>query len=265
MLANTLLPQPDAYVIVDRQRASANGFLVAPTAVRNTVNLQHLLPKAEWVPPSAISEVPQHLPGDIPGQQEPAARYGPAVLRAVRHHADGQCRLRNAGRQDGRGQRADLLGGHVSARGCSGRDAGRHDHDQPRRPHQPRARRPRRRPRPPRPRRRPRRTATTDRRAYDHTVDHGRHDRGDDHAVDHGRHDRADDHGHNDHSVDRGDGGDHSGRDRRRVASPNSHGAADFLDPVEFLARQSDAGGHPDSGRDLLDHRDHEHAGGNQQ
>ena len=28
MLANTLLPQPDAYVIIDRQRASANGFLV---------------------------------------------------------------------------------------------------------------------------------------------------------------------------------------------------------------------------------------------
>ena len=56
MLANTLLPQPDAYVIVDRQRASANGFLVDPTAVRNTVNLQHLLPKAMWVPPSAIAK-----------------------------------------------------------------------------------------------------------------------------------------------------------------------------------------------------------------
>ena len=53
MLANTLLPQPDSYVIVDRQRASANGFLVDPTAVRNTVNLQHLLPRFMWVPNSS--------------------------------------------------------------------------------------------------------------------------------------------------------------------------------------------------------------------
>ena len=56
MLANTLLPQPDSYVIIDRQRASANGFLVAPTAVRNFVNLQHLLPKFMFVPPSAIAK-----------------------------------------------------------------------------------------------------------------------------------------------------------------------------------------------------------------
>ena len=35
MLAHTLLPLPDQYVIVDRQRASANGFLVAPPAQRN--------------------------------------------------------------------------------------------------------------------------------------------------------------------------------------------------------------------------------------
>ena len=55
MLANTLLPQPDSYVIVDRQRASANGFLVDPTAVRNTVNLQHLLPRFMWVPNSSRS------------------------------------------------------------------------------------------------------------------------------------------------------------------------------------------------------------------
>src|SRR5208337_3774910 len=54
MLANTLLPQPDAYVIIDRQRASANGFLVAPLAQRNFVNLQTLLPKYMFVPPSAI-------------------------------------------------------------------------------------------------------------------------------------------------------------------------------------------------------------------
>ena len=56
MLADTLLPQPDSYVIIDRQRASANGFLVAPSAVRNFVNLQHLLPKYMFVPPSAIEK-----------------------------------------------------------------------------------------------------------------------------------------------------------------------------------------------------------------
>ena len=56
MLANTLLPQPDSYVIVDRQRASANGFLVAPLAQRNFVDLQHLLPKYMFVPPSAIKK-----------------------------------------------------------------------------------------------------------------------------------------------------------------------------------------------------------------
>ena len=56
MLANTLLPQPDSYVIVDRQRASANGFLVAPLAQRNFEDLQHLLPKYMFVPPSAIKK-----------------------------------------------------------------------------------------------------------------------------------------------------------------------------------------------------------------
>ena len=56
MLANTLLPQPDAYVIVDRQRASANGFLVAPLAQHNFVELQHLLPKYMFVPVSAIKK-----------------------------------------------------------------------------------------------------------------------------------------------------------------------------------------------------------------
>ena len=56
MLANTLLPQPDSYVIVDRQRASANGFLVAPLARRNFEDLQHLLPKYMFVPPSAIKK-----------------------------------------------------------------------------------------------------------------------------------------------------------------------------------------------------------------
>ncbi len=56
MLSRILLPSPDAYAITDRQRASANGFLLDPTAQRNFVALQHLLPRAEWVPPSAVKK-----------------------------------------------------------------------------------------------------------------------------------------------------------------------------------------------------------------
>ena len=54
MLSRILLPAPDAYTIIDRQRASANGFLLAPTAQRNFVALQHILPTFEWVPKSAV-------------------------------------------------------------------------------------------------------------------------------------------------------------------------------------------------------------------
>jgi hypothetical protein len=54
MLAHTLLPLPDAYTITDRQRASANGFLLDPNAVRNFHDLQHLLPTFEFVPKSAL-------------------------------------------------------------------------------------------------------------------------------------------------------------------------------------------------------------------
>ncbi len=56
MLSRVLLPPPDAYTVTDRQRASANGFLLAPTAQRNFVALQHLLPTAEWVPKSAVTK-----------------------------------------------------------------------------------------------------------------------------------------------------------------------------------------------------------------
>jgi hypothetical protein len=54
MLAHTLLPLPDAYTVTDRQRASANGFLVDPTAIRNFHDLQHLLPQFEFVPKGAL-------------------------------------------------------------------------------------------------------------------------------------------------------------------------------------------------------------------
>jgi hypothetical protein len=56
MLSRELLPSPDAYTIVDRQRASANGFLLDPTAQRNFVALQHILPQFAWVPKSAVKK-----------------------------------------------------------------------------------------------------------------------------------------------------------------------------------------------------------------
>ena len=49
MLSRILLPAPDAYTITDRQRASANGFLLDPTAKRNFVAMQHVLPTFQWV------------------------------------------------------------------------------------------------------------------------------------------------------------------------------------------------------------------------
>ena len=56
MLSRILLPPPDSYAITDRQRASANGFLVDPTAQRNFVALQRILPKFEWVPASKVAK-----------------------------------------------------------------------------------------------------------------------------------------------------------------------------------------------------------------
>ncbi len=56
VLAHTLLPTPDSFTIIDRQRASANGFLLEPNSTRNFVNLQHLLPQATFVPPGAIAK-----------------------------------------------------------------------------------------------------------------------------------------------------------------------------------------------------------------
>ena len=56
MLSRILLPAPDAYAVTDRQRASANGFLLDPTARRNFVALQHILPTFEWVPKSAVKK-----------------------------------------------------------------------------------------------------------------------------------------------------------------------------------------------------------------
>jgi hypothetical protein len=53
-LSQRLLPTPDEFTIIDRQRASANGYLLAPANVRNIVTLQHRLPRFEFIPPSRI-------------------------------------------------------------------------------------------------------------------------------------------------------------------------------------------------------------------
>jgi hypothetical protein len=82
MLAHTLLPLPDAYVINDRQRASANGFLLDPNALRNFNDLQHILPRYEWVPKGALLKYRNITPDrfgvnrlvrnvDLPGNQFP--------------------------------------------------------------------------------------------------------------------------------------------------------------------------------------------------
>jgi hypothetical protein len=54
MLAHTLLPKPDAFVINNRPKASTNGFLVDPTAHRNFQDLQHIKPTYQFVPARAF-------------------------------------------------------------------------------------------------------------------------------------------------------------------------------------------------------------------
>jgi hypothetical protein len=55
MLAKNLLPAPDAFNIVDRQRASVNGYLLSPPALRNYSDLQHILPRYAFVPKSVVA------------------------------------------------------------------------------------------------------------------------------------------------------------------------------------------------------------------
>ena len=54
MLSKTLLPAPDAFVIIDRQRASANGYLLEPAKERNYVALQYTSPKYAFIPKSVL-------------------------------------------------------------------------------------------------------------------------------------------------------------------------------------------------------------------
>jgi hypothetical protein len=79
VLAHNLLPLPDAFVINDRQRASANGYLVAPATKRNFADLQHILPTYQFAPVKEgrsgrltgfrnISPAQFHVArGDVPG------------------------------------------------------------------------------------------------------------------------------------------------------------------------------------------------------
>ena len=84
LLAHNLLPLPDQYMIVDRQRASANGFLLDPDAERNFKELQHIKPNYQFVPKSVGGPVPEHLAGHLRGQPraEPAPKL--PVLRGLR-------------------------------------------------------------------------------------------------------------------------------------------------------------------------------------
>ena len=80
MLGRTLLPSPDAYTVVDRQRASANGFLLAPSTPRNFVALQHLSPKYLWVPKSAIAKYRNVSPDCIPSRCRECSGSVPPAL-----------------------------------------------------------------------------------------------------------------------------------------------------------------------------------------
>ena len=83
MLSRILLPSPDAYAVTDRQRASANGFLLDPTAQRNFVALQHILPTVRVGAEVGGQEVPQHLADEVRRRQGCSARLHVPALHAV--------------------------------------------------------------------------------------------------------------------------------------------------------------------------------------
>lgn len=65
MLSTKLLPQPDQYVVVDRQRASANGFLLAPDTKRNFNDLKYLKPNYMFVPKSKVAGYAKRTPASF--------------------------------------------------------------------------------------------------------------------------------------------------------------------------------------------------------
>ena len=84
MLGRTLLPSPDAYTIIDRQRASANGFLLAPSTPRNFVALQHLTAQLPLGAQVGGREVPQHLARPVHRGPRREGRHVPPGLHPLR-------------------------------------------------------------------------------------------------------------------------------------------------------------------------------------
>ncbi|MDB5351133.1 MAG: hypothetical protein JWN86_2380 [Planctomycetota bacterium] len=78
VLQRNLLPAPDAFTIIDRQRASSNGFLIDPKPLRNISDLQHLLPTYAFIPKSQLKKYKNVSPakfgvgkGQLPSLQGP--------------------------------------------------------------------------------------------------------------------------------------------------------------------------------------------------
>jgi hypothetical protein len=78
VLAKNLLPAPDAFVVNDRQRASATGYLVSPPAQRNYSDLQHILPTYAFVSAGVLRRYQNVSParfgidkGQLPGTTLP--------------------------------------------------------------------------------------------------------------------------------------------------------------------------------------------------
>ena len=112
MLSRILLPAPDAYAVTDRQRASANGFLLDPTAQRNFVALAAHPADVRVGAEVGGPEVPQHLADEIRRRQGPGARNHLPALHAVRPIAEqadqqsvGNIEHGDIALESGRGQR----------------------------------------------------------------------------------------------------------------------------------------------------------------
>ncbi len=78
MLGRILLPSPNAFAITDRQRASANGYLLNPTAKRDFVALQHILPTYQWVSAAQVKKYRNVSPAQFGvGQNQTPGTYLP--------------------------------------------------------------------------------------------------------------------------------------------------------------------------------------------
>ena len=65
VLAHTLLPSPDSFVITDRQRGSAGGYLVDGTPVRNWADFQRILPTYAFVPQQITQRYRNYTPNNF--------------------------------------------------------------------------------------------------------------------------------------------------------------------------------------------------------